>query len=218
MKLSTRTLSILKNFTEINPCLLIREGNVQRTISADQTLLAEANLEDPFPQDFGIYTLPEFLGNLTILENPELEFNKEAVHIKSGNLSLKYYGCNPSLITSPPNKQLDVSNATAEFLLPSEAMQLMLKLSNLNSFPYVTITGSGGYISLQAHKDDDTTNVAEMSQLAPYEGPEFSARLKTDLLVMIPDHYNVKVINSSFVFFINQSENLRYFVAQEAVK
>ena len=45
MKITTNTLNILKNFSKINPSILIQEGNTLRTISPNKTIMAKANVD-----------------------------------------------------------------------------------------------------------------------------------------------------------------------------
>ena len=48
MKLSKRTLDILKNFSVINPSLYVENGNKLYTISNSMTVIAEAKIEETF--------------------------------------------------------------------------------------------------------------------------------------------------------------------------
>ena len=64
MKLSDSTLTLLKNFSNINQSLLFKEGNSLRTISVMKNILAEATIDEEFPKDFGIYDLNQFLSFL----------------------------------------------------------------------------------------------------------------------------------------------------------
>ena len=64
MKLSDSTLSLLKNFSNINQSLLFKEGNSLRTISVMKNILAEATITEEIPKDFGIYDLNQFLNGL----------------------------------------------------------------------------------------------------------------------------------------------------------
>ena len=57
MKLSNETLTVLKNFAGINQSILVRKGNKLRTISVMKNILAEAEITEEFPKDFGIYDL-----------------------------------------------------------------------------------------------------------------------------------------------------------------
>ena len=74
MKLSDKTLSVLKNFSGINQSILFKEGNKLRTISVMKNILAEATITEEFPRDFGIYDLNQFLNGLGLHKAPELDF------------------------------------------------------------------------------------------------------------------------------------------------
>ena len=61
MKISKSTMDVLKNFSEINQSIVIKEGNQVRTISALKNILAKASVGENFPKDFAIYDLPTFI-------------------------------------------------------------------------------------------------------------------------------------------------------------
>jgi hypothetical protein len=48
MKLSEKTLSLLKNFSGINQSILFKKGNKLRTISVMKNILAEVEVEEDF--------------------------------------------------------------------------------------------------------------------------------------------------------------------------
>ena len=54
MKLSSNTTNILKNFSQINQSILIKQGNKLKTISVMKNILAEAEIEEEFEKDFGL--------------------------------------------------------------------------------------------------------------------------------------------------------------------
>ena len=62
MKLSDKTISVLKNFSSINQSILFKEGRKLRTISVMKNILAEATVTEEFMKDFGIYDLNQFLN------------------------------------------------------------------------------------------------------------------------------------------------------------
>ena len=77
MKLSDKTLLLLKNFSGINQSILFRQGNKLRTISVMKNILAEAEITEEFPKDFGIYDLNQFLNGLNLHQNAELDFDND---------------------------------------------------------------------------------------------------------------------------------------------
>ena len=69
MNITSDTLSVLKNFSEINQNILFKPGNKISTISAMKNILAEAEVTENFESEFGIYDLPEFLRAVELFEN-----------------------------------------------------------------------------------------------------------------------------------------------------
>ena len=64
MNLSDNTLTILKNFAGINNSILVKQGTQLRTMSVAKNILAEAEIKEEFPREFGIYDLNQFLNGL----------------------------------------------------------------------------------------------------------------------------------------------------------
>ncbi len=94
MKLTKNSLNVLNNFMNINKNLMIREGNVIKTINEAKTVVAEATIDNEFPQNFGISDLRNFLNTLNIFNEPELEFYEDKIVIKEDNIEYDYYNDN----------------------------------------------------------------------------------------------------------------------------
>ena len=77
MKLSEKTLTLLKNFSNINQSILFKQGSSLRTISVMKNILAEATIDEDLPTDFGIYDLGQFLNGLALHARPELDFQND---------------------------------------------------------------------------------------------------------------------------------------------
>jgi hypothetical protein len=75
MNLSSDTVAVLKNFSDINQNILVKPGNKVQTISTMKNILAEAEVSEKFEDEFAIYDLPEFLRSVELFEKPELKFN-----------------------------------------------------------------------------------------------------------------------------------------------
>jgi len=94
MNLSSDTISVLKNFSDINQNILIKSGNKVQTISTMKNILAEAEISEKFDSEFAIYDLPEFLRSVELFEKPELQFNGvQMLKIADANSkqSIKYF-------------------------------------------------------------------------------------------------------------------------------
>jgi hypothetical protein len=219
MKLNENTLTVLKNFASINSGLVIRKGKIQRTISPDETVLAEASLEDDFPEIFGIYELTNFLGNVTTLSNPDMSFSDKSVVLKDGDLELNYFSCSTNLITSPPEgKELVMSDPTATFTITNSNLQKILRLSAMNELTHLSIIGKDGKISLRANELKNDTSNSVSIEVGEYKGDDFKASLKVDNIKVIPDDYTVHIKVGRFTYWVNKNNTLKYFIAFEKDK
>jgi hypothetical protein len=102
MNFSAETLELLQNFASINKSILFLEGKKQRTLAPTQSVFAEVELKEEFPQEFAIYDLNQMLGVLSLFDNPTLSFKEGALLIEQGNQRVVYKFCNPELISYPP--------------------------------------------------------------------------------------------------------------------
>ena len=82
MKLSEHTISVLKNYANINQNLVVKEGNELLTMSSMKNIVAKATVAESFPRELAIYDLNEFLAALSIFAVPILEFEDQYLIIK----------------------------------------------------------------------------------------------------------------------------------------
>ena len=57
MQLNDYTMDILKNFSSINPSIVIKPGTTLSTISPQKTIMAIVSGSDDFSSEAGIYDL-----------------------------------------------------------------------------------------------------------------------------------------------------------------
>ena len=160
MKLSDKTIKLLKNFSSINQSILFKEGSKLRTISVMKNILAEATVDEEFPKDFGIYDLVQFLNGLDLHETPELDFTRdEHVVIREGKMRSKYFFADPSVIVSPPDKPLSLPTQDVCFILRSQQLEKLKKASYVYALPDISAIGEDGVVKLVARdKKNDTSN------------------------------------------------------------
>ena len=66
MNISTDTLSVLKNFSDINQNILVKH-EIQFRLSTMKNILAN-EVSEKFDSEFAIYDLPEFLRAVELFE------------------------------------------------------------------------------------------------------------------------------------------------------
>ena len=94
MKLNSETVNVLKNFSQINQNLMIKEGNTITTMSAMKNIVAKASVEENFPKQIAIYDLNEFLSSTSLFKEPVIDFDDSYLTIKEENskgTKLKYF-------------------------------------------------------------------------------------------------------------------------------
>ena len=127
MKLSDKTIQILKNFATINQSILVRPGNVLKTITPLKTILAQATVAETFGQEFAIYELPRFLGTISLFSDPEFTFQEKFVTISSGKQRVNYTYADASMIMTPPSKDISFPDTEVEFTITSEQLSTISK-------------------------------------------------------------------------------------------
>ena len=202
MKISSDTLSVLQNYAVINNGILVKEGNVVRTISTQKTLLSKATVTETFPKDFCIYDLSQFLGTVSLFDDPDFEFGDNAVTISSGNTKLKYVYAEPNTIITPPDKQLDTSGEIV-FKLSSDHFSQLTKAANVLSVPNLVITEDDGSIVATATDVKNTTSNEFSVRMSDggSESGDFKMVLKIENLKLIPDDYDVCISSKGIAFF-----------------
>jgi hypothetical protein len=217
MKLSDRTLSVLKNFASINAGVLLKQGSLQKTISSpSKSILVEAILDDDLPVDFGIYDLNQFLGIVTTLTDPELQFGENEVSLSDSNFTFTYRACPANLIVFPPDKELVLKSIDVSFELNNNILTKLLKIAAMTSLPHLSVLGRGGELLLQAHERTNDTSNLGWTKLGEYTGKDFIATFKTENLKLLPDDYDVELQINAFAKFVNKAKNLKYFIALES--
>lgn len=214
MKLSEETTALLKNFSSINQSLLFKAGNKIRTVSVMKNIFAEATITESIPKDFGIYDLSQFLAGLSIHNNPEIVFDGSSyLLIKGGGHTTKYYFSDPSVIVSPPDKNLALPSEDVCFELSSNQLDKLLKAGNVYDLPDLTAVGNGERISLVVRdKENATSN--EFSIDVGETSSVFALNFKSENIKILPGEYEV-VMCPQMAKFTNKSMNLVYFVALE---
>ena len=167
MKLSDKTLLLLKNFSGINQSILFRQGNKLRTISVMKNILAEAEITEEFPKDFGIYDLNQFLNGLNLHQNAELDFENDGyVVIREGKMRSKYFFADPSVIVIPPDKEITLPSEDVCFELNTQQLDKLLKASAIYQLPDLSAVGDAGVIKLVVRdKKNDTSKTVNFSIL-----------------------------------------------------
>ena len=215
MKLSDKTISLLKNFSSINQSILFKEGNKLRTISVMKNILAEATVSEDFSKDFGVYDLNQFLNGLSLYNNPELDFRNDGyVVIKEGRSRSKYFFADPNVIVSPPDKDISLPSEDVCFEVSTDQLDKLLKASSIYQSPDLSAIRQNGVIKLDVlDKKNYTAN--NYSVIVGETDSEFCFNFKVENIKILPGTYEVVVSHKLLSLFTAKNSDLTYYIAME---
>ena len=215
MKLSDNTLSLLKNFSNINQSILFKQGNKLRTMSVMKNILAEATIDEELPKDFGIYDLSQFLNGMGLHNSPELDFQDDSyVIIREGRSRSKYFFAAPNVIITPPDKPIELPSEDVTFEISTDQLDKLLKAAGIYQLPDLSVVGdSNGVKIVVRDKKNETSNdfsitVGETSDI-------FSFNFKVENIKILPGTYEVVVSQKLLSRFNSKNHDLTYYIALE---
>ena len=216
MKLSDKTLSVLKNFSSINQSILFKQGSKLRTISVMKNILAEATITEEFTKDFGIYDLNQFLNvNTSIFKSPDLDFSNDGyVVIREGKMRQRFFFADPNVIVVPPEKEISLPSEDVCFELSTEQLNTLIKAAAVNQLPDISAVGEAGVVKLVVRdKKNDTSN--DFAVVVGETENEFCFNFKVENIKVLPGTYEVVVSQKLLSRFTSKNHDLVYYIALE---
>lgn len=218
MELSDRTLSVLKNFANINSNIVFREGNELKTISVAKNILAKATLDESVPTEFGVYDLNEFLSVMSLVENPTLNFKDNCVVISdaSGLRGNKYYFSDIDMLSSP-SKDVIMPEAEVKFTLDTDTLSRLKRASSVLGHDSISITPDGNNIKLTVIDNEDATSNSFFSYVEGEfkEGVDFKFILNVNNLKIVNEDFEVGISSKLISNFKSKQSPIEYFIALE---
>jgi len=217
MKLSTETLTVLKNFSAINQNLEVKSGNKLATVSATKSVLAKATLKDDFPESFCVYDLNQFLLVYSMFkEGVELEFDEHNVVFKNGRNKTKYRKAEKDTIVTPPDKEIKLNQVDYSFTLTETDYADIIKAAAVLGSPNIALKADGETVVLYAYDAKDDAQHTNSIEVGTAEGKEFNIVFKTENLKMIQGTYEVQISFKGLAHFQNTKDDIQYWIAIEA--
>ena len=212
MKLSEQTVSLLKNFASINQNLQFKSGNKLSTISAQKNILVNAEIPESFPSDFAIYDLNKMLGVMNLFPDPEMEIGDKTMKIGG---KVDYMFADPTMIVSPPEKELTFPEAEIKFTLTNAEFNQTIKAATLLGLPHICVECKDGKINLVATDVHNSSSDEYRSELGE-TGMVFNMVFKIENLKLYAGDYDVELTSKGISKFSHTSSNLQYFIATES--
>ena len=214
MKMSNKTLNLLKNYASINSNILVKPGNKIATISPVKNVMSEAIVEEDFDTEFGIWDLNNFLGVVSLFDKPEFAFDEKSVTISgTSGASVEYYYSEPSLL-SVPTKSITMPEGVVSFKLTQKNFAELQKAASVLQVSDLAVRTDGDMLQLAVlDKNDVTSNCYTIDLGEVAGGKEFCFYFKVENLKMIEGDYNVDISNKNISQF--SGNDVVYWIALE---
>lgn len=215
MKLSKKTLDILKNFSAINTNILIKAGNTLSTKAVANNIFATVEVEEEFETEVGIFNLPEFLGVLSLFTNPDIKFSTKYLTLQEGSSKIKYVYADSSILVYP-DKSPKTLDFDVEFNLTASHLVQLQKAAAALGVQDIAFECEGKKIVAKVldKKNDSSNNyIIELET----ESPEsFTTYFKVDNFKFLPDDYTVFISKKNLAKWNGKDLKTVYYVAAEA--
>jgi hypothetical protein len=220
MKLSNETLSFLKNFGAINQGIFFKKGKTLKTVSSHKNILAQVEINEDIPTDFGVYDLNNFLSVVSLhKEDLSLKFDEKHVLIlgNKGRSQIKYRFCDVNTIVTPPEKEFQMPETEIKFSLTAEDFDWILRAAAVLSSPHIAVESDGKkvrIVTLDLQNDSAHTDSLDISE---GNGNKFKMIFKTEnISKVMPGAYDVAISSKGVSHFKNKKFALQYYISTEA--
>lgn len=216
MKLSDATLGALKNFAAINPNLVVRAGNTVKTISEAKNIVAEAEISESFPVDFGVYDLNEFLSVIGLVDDADLDFNEDSVVVSQGRSKIRYRFSEIDILTSP-SKSVKMPSADVTITLDGETLSKVKRAAGVLGHTDIAITGDNGVIDISVVDTRDTSSNTFSITIDDDNAckESFNFIMNIGNLKILPGDYEVDISKVLITNFRNKDLPVQYWIALE---
>lgn len=211
MKISKDTLDVLKNFASINSNIHFRQGNTLATVNAGKSILAKTTVSESFSKEFAVYDLNNFLANLSLQDDVDLEFKDEFVQFNLDSGVLEYYYSDPNIVKAAPENDIDVSSYF-EFDLPANELSTIIRVAATTQAPKLSLVGDGSKVVLTVG-DPETPRSNAYKKVVADSNLVFKAHVPVENLKLVPGDYTVAISNQRIMFCKSKTTDLRYWLA-----
>lgn len=215
MKLDDFTQEVLKNFSDIQPNVVIHPGKEIKTLSESRNIMARVTLNQEFPNEVRIYDLKEFLGVLRLLDSPDITFHETHVLVADGvgRSRIKYFFADGNTLTVPA-KDIAMPKAEVMFELDEKTLNSIRSASAALGHEKFTVKKIDGTIVLTVEDvSDDTSNKYSVDVPGTADQDDFMFILTVNNMKVIPGDYTVSMSSKRISKFKHKTHDLEYWIA-----
>ena len=205
MKIDSRTLSILKSFAEINPAIIVKEGNILTTKSPSKTIQAKAHIDTPFPKKFAIYNLLRFTSTISLFKEPDFEFNDKYVVIREGERKISYTYADEEMVSNAnADRTIKLPNIDIQFTLAEETLKSVFSALRVLNLPEIVVAGDGENLIIEAVDNKNPTSDKYCVVLGSTD-KKFRAIFRVENIKILPGDYQVEICKEGISHFKNDT-------------
>jgi hypothetical protein len=214
---SKNTLTILKNFSSLNSNLLVKPGNVIKTITPSKNGMAVASVEENFDVEFGIWDLNKFLGVVSLFNNPTFTFGEKSVKIKNGGDSVVNYFYSEPRLLSVPTKDVNMPSVNVSTTLTEKQFSELQKAASVMQLPDLSFKSeNSSIVAVVSDISDPTSNSYKVVLQESWDGPDFVFNFKMENIKILTGDYSINFAKNVVAEFVHKTIALKYWFAMES--
>ena len=215
MKLSQRTVQILKNYSILNPSLVFREGNVLRTMTPNKTVYSKATISETIPSTFATYELSKFLSVLSLFEMPEISLEEKYLIVTGNNQQVQYTYGDMDNIVAPGDKEIKLPDMDIGFRLTNNTLQGLFKAMAILGTPEIAVTGENGQMHIETiNTKNPLADKFKVQVGTCIDIQKFKMIMLAENLKILPDDYDVAISSKGIAHF--KGKDIEYWIATES--
>jgi hypothetical protein len=217
VSISNDTLSVLRNFSSINPNVVLKPGQEVKTISEAKNILAVAEIVEDFPTEMGIYDLNEFLSVVNLVNDPQLNFADNYVDVVGGSSKVKYFFSDSSILTTP-QKDITMPDCEVEVSFTDETLSQIRKAASALGHSEMAISATDEGVNIKVFDSKDSSaNIynIQLANDAGYKEGQFEFVINIANLKLLDGDYNVKISSKLISEWKNTTKPVTYYIALE---
>lgn len=205
MKISKKTLSVLKNFAQVvNNTIKFEPGNKICAVHELDIVAASYACEEQFTQSCTIFDVQQLINVLSTLKEPELDFQPTQLLIQEGRRKIKYRYADEVIHNKTKFvSEFKVPEPVVSFKFGDDEFAFIRKNSDLLVLPHFCVEGREGQLSMSlTDYHNPGCNAVELD-CEQETDKTFKFYFDMANLRFIPGSYNVSII------FIGSGKNTK---------
>ena len=226
MQLTEKTFAFLKIIAATGNSVFFQKGKVQRVIGEGERTIIEVSLEQDLPHSVGIGDLSQFLNLLSLMQNPDLDFQEEQKQIAisdQNGFNVKYREAVHSLVedfyaSDEAIADIDSAKVSVSFDVDELFLAKMIKMAHISELTHISFECIKGALFFRAFKEGQkSTHEIELKLLENSTLQDFP-RIIYDVSVLNvnPDNYTVSIVpDLELTKFVSKTKAIRYIIANQ---